>query len=261
MKKSLLSGVVKLMGKSGKSIGTKIANLAIVIGGGCLLLGALAYIGIPLISTIIQKTSPWAEQREAISNKNNIRDAYSAIIGSNVGVIPNNDFKKWFSSVEAKEIDISIPKIINYSPLFNDDSKTELLKKGFIDSINTDIIEQSVDSVKIIYDGSTIGEWKKGSLIKDYTEANDIDSKRIDQEITKVLKIEKNIKFKKWKKTNSQDEVTYTYNDEKTTVKIKGNIETDGVLFFTTDYKIAMELKLTDNGWELVQGTLEVKKI
>ena len=79
------------------------------------------YIGIPSLGSLFSSLSPWNQQRQEISAKNNVRDAYSSIIGSNVGVISQNGFISWFSSQEAKEIDISIPKLINYSPLFDDD--------------------------------------------------------------------------------------------------------------------------------------------
>lgn len=123
---------------------------------------SVIYIGIPSLGSIFNSLSPWNQQKQEISAKNNVRDAYSSIIGSNVGLISQNGFISWFSSQEAKEIDISIPKLINYSPLFDDDSNRSQLKTAFENSINNDIISQSTTNYKIFYDGSTLGEWENG---------------------------------------------------------------------------------------------------
>ena len=126
---------------------------------------AVVYIGIPSLGSLFNSLSPWSQQKQEISAKNNVRDAYSSIIGSNVGVISQNGFISWFSSKEAKEIDISIPKLINYSPLFDDDSNRSKLKTAFENSINNDIISQSAGTYKIIYDGDLVGGWKNGKKI------------------------------------------------------------------------------------------------
>lgn len=221
----------------------------------------ITFIGMPLLSFTIQKMSPWANQKAAISKQNNVRDAYSAIIGSRVGVTPKNGIAQWFSSKEASEIDIAIPKIINYSPLFDDTSHTDILKLGFLNSINEDVSKESTDIVMITYNGATIGKIVDGKLEKDFTEMNSIDIQKIDQAITKVLINEKNIKFKDWQKIDTKNNVEYKFNDKKNKIKITGRFESDGKLFFTPAYKIIIELKLVDNNWEFIPGTLEVEKL
>ena len=64
-----------------KSIGTQIVNYSILIILGVGIIAA----GIPLFGALFQRASPWSQQRQEIASKNNIRDAYSAIIGSDVG--------------------------------------------------------------------------------------------------------------------------------------------------------------------------------
>lgn len=221
----------------------------------------IIFIGKPLLSFTIQKMSPWADQKAAISKQNNVRDAYSAIIGSRVGVIPKNGITQWFSSKEASEIDIAIPKIINYSPLFDDTSHTDILKLGFLNSINEDVSKKSTDVVMITYNGATIGEIIDGKLEKDFTDMNNIDAQKIDQAITKVLINEKNIKFKEWQKIGTKNNVEYKIDDTKNKIKITGRFESDGTLFLTPAYKISIELKLVDNNWEFIPDTLEVEKL
>ena len=53
---------------------------------------SVVYIGIPSLGTLFNSLSPWNQQKEEISAKNNIRDAYSSIMGSNVGIISQNAF-------------------------------------------------------------------------------------------------------------------------------------------------------------------------
>ena len=66
------------------------------------LIFAVIYIGIPSLGSLFNSLSPWNQQKQEISAKNNVRDAYSSIIGSNVGVISQNGFISWFSSKDTK---------------------------------------------------------------------------------------------------------------------------------------------------------------
>ena len=119
--KNLISRLISQFAELGiNQIKTAIINFISLFIFVIVLVFAVIYIGIPSLGSLFNSLSPWNQQKQEISAKNNVRDAYSSIIGSNVGVISQNGFISWFSSKEAKEIDISIPKLINYSPLFDD---------------------------------------------------------------------------------------------------------------------------------------------
>ena len=225
---------------------------------------AVVYIGIPSLGSLFNSLSPWSEQKQEISAKNNERDAYSSIIGSNVGVISQNGFISWFSSKEAKEIDISIPKLINYSPLFDDDSNRSKLKTAFENSINNDIISQSAGTYKIIYDGDLVGGWKNGKKISSYRDLSEVQKKDIQLDLQKKIWNKSNVKFKEWEKIGNQDNVVFDFKPSSNRVKIIGKFLDEGTWlgFAKKRYKLYVEYDLKDNDTPvLVDKSLKVEKV
>lgn len=220
----------------------------------------ISWIGIPAFGKLFQNFSPWSQQRQEIAIKNNVRDAYSAIIGSDVGMISQNGVVKWFSSKESKEIDIAIPKLINYSPLFDDDSKREELKDAFKDSINPEIMEQSTTYYRIFYDGSTLGSWKDGEELSTYKDLKISDKKAILKDLRLKLRTQKKIEFKEWQKKNKLETIDYDFESSTNTVKITGIFESDGFFWTTPEYNLSVNYKYIDGEWKIVKDTLKVKK-
>lgn len=245
----------------GKVINMIISYIILVLA--VIILGfGIYFVGIPGFGQLFQSLSPWNQQQQDISNKNNVRDAYSAIVGSDVGLVSQNGIIKWFSSKEAKEIDISIPKLINYSPIFNDDSYRNELKEAFKDSINDDVMGQSSTTYKVFYDGKTLISVKDGEEVSSYRNLEEKDRKKIQKKLEKELYNEKDIKFKEWQKLVKQKNVDYDFEPKSNIVNVKGVFISDGKLWFTTQYKISVQYKYdnTNDDWEIVQKTLKVVK-
>lgn len=223
---------------------------------------SVVYIGIPSLGTLFNSLSPWNQQKEEISAKNNIRDAYSSIMGSNVGIISQNAFISWFNNKEAKEIDISIPKLINYSPLFDDDSNRSQLKTAFETSINNDIISQSTINYKILYDGSTLGEWESGKKVSSFRDLSKAQKKEILEDLQKRIWNKSNVKFKKWEKIGNQDNVDFDFKPSSNRVKIAGRFLDNGIWgTFPKTYKLSVEYDLKNEKWVIVEKTLKVEQI
>lgn len=256
--------LVDVIGKAGvmpvKMLIKTLFNYVILIITGVLLIVAICSIGVPAFGALFQHLSPWSQQQQDITNKNNVRDAYSAIIGSEVGVVRQNGIIQFFSSKEAKEIDIFIPKLINYCPLFDDDSRREELKNAFENSINKDMISQSTKYCQILYDGSTIAKWENGKKESNYKNLGKADKQEILNDLRKKLRMEKEIEFKSWQKKNKLESVEYDFVLNTNTVEIKGIFESDGALWFTPEYTISVQYKYSKNEWKMVKGSLKVKE-
>ena len=194
-----------------------------------------------------------------------MRDAYSSIIGSNVGVISQNGFISWFSSKEAKEIDISIPKLINYSPLFDDESNRSQLKIAFESSINNDIMSQSTSNYKILYDGSTLSEWENGKKISSSKDLSKLQKKEILADLQKKIWNKLNVKFNEWEKIRDQDNVEFDFKPSSNRVKIIGKFLDEGGWFFGVGkkkYKLYVEYDLKDDDTPvLVDKSLKVEEV
>ncbi|SKA03784.1 hypothetical protein SAMN02745116_02211 [Pilibacter termitis] len=232
--------------------------IAILAG---LAFGVIA-LGIPAFKSLFQATSPWAEQRQEIAKKNNVRDAYSAIAGSDVGVISQNGILKWFNSKEAKEIDISLPKLINYSPLFDDDSDRSGIKQVFEDSINEEM-NKSTDVYKIYYDGSLLATYANGvkkNSSNDLNLTTDVKAE-IKDDLVKKIGMKKKLTFKNWSKRGGQELVEFNLDEKKKEVNIIGEIDVEGKVFFLSDrYNLSVTYKNTGGKWEIVENTLKVEK-
>lgn len=244
---------------SKKSANTLIGYLIFFI----LLCFSAQFLIIPGIAHLFEISSPWAGQRSEIAAKNNIRDAYSAIIGSDVGLISNNGFVKWFTSREAKEMDISIPKLINYSPLFNDDSQREQLKATFKDSINNDIAQQSVANYKIFYDGHTIIEVENGEKIKSFKDLSKGDKEVIQIDLEKRIYNATQVKFSAWEPLEKQQNVDFTFEPSSNTVSINGYFLTPKDFFFFNEKKfhVTAQYKYEYAEWHIVPDSLKVEEV
>lgn len=240
-----------------KSIGTQIVNYSILIILGVGIIAA----GIPLFGALFQRASPWSQQRQEIASKNNIRDAYSAIIGSDVGLVSQNGFIKWFSSKEAKQVDIFIPKLINYSGLFDDDSRREELKDTFEESINSDLMKESTVYYQIFYDGSTLGKWKNGEKVDSYKDLKNADKNAIMKDLRLKLRTDKEIEFMSWQKKNNLESVNFEFEPNSNTVEIKGVFESDGMLWSSPEYKISAKYQYNTGSWQLENSSLKVDKV
>lgn len=264
--KYLISRFISQFAELGiNQIKTAITNFISLFIFVIVLVFAVIYIGIPSLGSLFNSLSPWNQQKQEISAKNNVRDAYSSIIGSNVGVISQNGFISWFSSKEAKEIDISIPKLINYSPLFDDESNRSQLKIAFESSINNDIMSQSTSNYKILYDGSTLSEWENGKIISSSKDLSKLQKKEILADLQKKIWNKSNIKFNEWEKFRDQDNVEFDFKPSSNRVKIIGKFLDEGGWFFgigKKKYKLYVEYDLKDDDTPvLVDKSLKVEEV
>ena len=99
--KSVSQVMTKVGGTSLKTLGIYVRNYSILFIIAVVLVIVAWFGGRRLFGAMFQATSPFAQERKDIAQKNNIRDAYSSIIGSDVGVISQNGIIKWFNSKEA----------------------------------------------------------------------------------------------------------------------------------------------------------------
>lgn len=216
----------------------------------------IRFIGIPAFSGIFQTLSPWNEQKKAISEYTDVRDTYSSIIGSEVGVIPQNGIVKWFSTRE-KEVIIYIPKIINYSPLFDDDSRRNELKGAFLESINEEMAKKSSETVRILYDGLEVATYKNGVKITDYLDLKSAEKKQIDSFVKEQVDKNDNIKFNKWTTTNN-----YSFdNKDKNVLVIKGKFNVKKFLVFKDVYLLDAKLVYKNHRWAIYQNNWKVTKV
>lgn len=264
--KNLISRLISQFAELGiNQIKTAIINFISLFIFVIVLVFAVIYIGIPSLGSLFNSLSPWNQQKQEISAKNNVRDAYSSIIGSNVGVISQNGFISWFSSKEAKEIDISIPKLINYSPLFDDESNRSQLKIAFESSINNDIMSQSTSNYKILYDGSTLSEWENGKKISSSKDLSKLQKKEILADLQKKIWNKLNVKFNEWEKIRDQDNVEFDFKPSSNRVKIIGKFLDEGGWFFGVGkkkYKLYVEYDLKDDDTPvLVDKSLKVEEV
>lgn len=218
-------------------------------------------IGIPGFSSLFQATSPWSQQQKDITNKNNVRDTYSAIIGSEVGLVSQNGIINWFSSKEAKEIDISIPKLINYSPLFEDESERNVLKESFEKSINEDVLSQSASIYQISYDGNLLGKWKNGKKISSYQDLKEIDKNNIEEDLAIRINNEENLQFSGWSKVNKIENVDWDFKNESNIVHISGRFEAGKIPFIKKEYKVDVAYKITADKWTMEKNSLKVEEV
>lgn len=264
--KNVIAKIISQFAELGiNQIKTAITNFISLFIFVIVLIFAVIYIGIPSLGSLFNSLSPWNHQKQEISAKNNVRDAYSSIIGSNVGVISQNSFISWFSSEEAKEIDISIPKLINYSPLFDDESNRSQLKIAFESSINNDIMSQSTSNYKILYDGSTLSEWENGKKISSSKDLTKLQKKEILADLQKKIWNKSNVKFNEWEKIRDQDNVEFDFKPSSNRVKIIGKfLDEDGWFFGVgkKTYKLYVEYDLKDDDTPvLVDNSLKVEEV
>ena len=252
--KSVSQVMTKVGGTSLKTLGIYVRNYSILFIIAVVLVIVAWFGGRRLFGAMFQATSPFAQERKDIAQKNNIRDAYSSIIGSDVGVISQNGIIKWFNSKEAKEIDISIPKLINYSPLFDDDTYRNELKDAFSESLNLDALKQSTKNYKVFYDGATIRN--NDNNWYDVTETN---KKAIVKDLERQVLNLKKIEFKKWSQVGKSDNVDFTTKG-KDTVKVDGYFKM-GYLMLAKNYHLTAEYKYQGNDYQLVVNTLKVEKV
>ncbi|HIZ52641.1 MAG TPA: hypothetical protein IAA20_01685 [Candidatus Enterococcus avicola] len=247
-------------GLSKMTIG-KFKAYAIIVASVPVIVAAVWFIGIPAFSSMFYRLSPWSQQTSEIAAKNNIRDAYSAIIGTDVGLVSQKGIVKWFSSKEAKEVDIFIPKLINYSGLFDDDSRREELKNTFEESINSDVMKESAVYYRIFYDGSTLGQWKNGEKVSSYKDLKTADKTAIMKDLRLKLRTEEAIEFKNWEKKNELESVSFEFEPSSNSVNVQGIFESDGTLWLSPDYKLSAKYQYDDGSWKLANSSLKVDKV
>lgn len=237
-----------------------ILNNLILIGLCLLLVITILSIAIPFFNQLIEKASPWYEQRVAISEKNNTNDIYSAISGSEVDKIPYTNIEQWFSSQEAETIEVTIPKLINTSPLFQDDLYRDILKDTFIASINTKNLKESTKYYKISYDGAEIATFTNGTKTSTYYEedldqliALLADSPELLAEKTADDK-DKAVSFAKF------DEFIYEYSPDGLAMNLIGTFKSGGLLggLGSKTYHLDAIFYYYDNRWVLDEESLEV---
>lgn len=236
----------------------EIVNILIIAGMIVLGIFLVFDVVVPWFGAKFQSASPWSAERQDIANKNNVRDAYSAIVGSDVGMISQNGIMKWFNSKEAKEIDISIPKLINYSPIFDDESNRNGLKDAFEDSINPDVMNQSAINYKIFYDGSTLGQWKNGEKVGSYKDLQPADKKSITNDLTIKVHNLKNIDFEDWEQVHKMPNVSFDFVNKSNVVKVTGVFFQKKHFWDTKYFKVNVQYKINRDKWTMVKKSLKV---
>lgn len=220
---------------------------------------AVKYVA-PLASWGIENLSPLAQQRKQIEQKNNVRDAFSTISNTSVGVISNSSFTQFFTSKEAKEIDISIPKLINNSPIFDDDSHNTEIRDAFSNSINTTYLKQSTNKYTVSYNGSILVEGDK-SWTTTYNNITEPDTKKIIFDVKKQLKNQSKPTFVEWEKIDKEN--NYEIDKNKRTVTVSGYYESKRpipMVWKTPVYHVKATYKLDGLNYEFKQGSLKVEE-
>lgn len=237
-----------------------VLNNLILIGLSLLLVMTILSIGIPFFNRLIEKASPWYEQRVAISEKNNTQDAYSAIAGSEVDKIPYTNIEQWFSSKEAKTIEVTIPKLVNTSPLFRDELYRDILKNTFIASVNEKNLKESTKYYKIVYDGAEIATFTNGTLTSSYVEE---DIKQLEALLADnpELLAEKTAddKDKEITFTKFEEDTPPKYSPDGLEIKLTGTFKSGGVFGVgSKTYHLDAMFYYDDNRWKLDEESLEV---
>lgn len=244
--------IVGILSMGPRKFASMLFNIALIL---LISIPFIYFIGIPGFSAIFQSLSPWNEQKKVLSEYTDVRDAYSAIIGSEVGVVPQNGIIKWFS-VKDKEIIINIPKLINYSPLFDDESRRNELKNAFVMSLDEDQVKNVIDQIKIFYDGAHIVTITRGEITKKYQDLSEFNKKQLNEFIKNELN-KYNIKFKKWETNNK-----FTFDPvQKDVVVVDEVFLVRKHIFFSERYKLKAKLKMNDLNWIVYKNNWKVEKI
>lgn len=239
--------ILKLLKLDIKSFLYVIINLIILVLVSVFVLG-------PIFSWFFQRLSPWYEQKKAISEYIDVRDAYSAINGSDIGITPQNGLMQWFSTRE-KEITIYIPKLINYSPIFDDESQRNELKNAFTESLNLEMAQKASETVTILYDGDNVVRYSDGDK-ETYLDLDQSSKNEITNMIKEKLYTENNLKFKKWLSTNK-----FTFDPyKKNMVVIDTVFSVKKNLIFSEDYRLKAKLIKKDLKWTVYKNNWKVEK-
>lgn len=220
---------------------------------------AVKYVA-PLASWGIENFSPLAQQRKQIEQKNNVRDAFSTISNTNVGVISNSSITQFFTNKEAKEIDISIPKLINNSPIFDDDSHNTEIRDAFAHSINWEYLGQSTKQFTVSYNGSLLAKKDKNGTTF-YTKLTEPNTKEILSDVKKQLKNHSEPDFVEWEKID--DENNYDIDKNKKSVTVSGYYESKRpipLVWKKPVYHVKATYNLEGFNYEFKKGSLKVEE-
>ncbi|GFH42072.1 hypothetical protein Hs30E_06230 [Lactococcus hodotermopsidis] len=260
--------VIKTVGATpAKVIGQFFGRYVVVIIAIIILVVAGPF-AIKIMGWSLQTLNPAYLQKQVIADFNNSKDAYSTIEGTKVAKVPLNGIEKLFSQspTSSDTIIISIPKVLNISPIFNDDTEKsqDLLRNAWIESVNSDKLTKEAKYYEIMYNGSVIitgdnkgNETKNGDL-------NAIDKKEITQQLKSEIKHQTKYEFQKWDVVGKREDVKFEKNKNIVTVDgyfIDKNITPNWVPKFGKPiYHVRAEFKHTDNKLEFISGSLKVSK-
>lgn len=146
--------------------------------------------------------------------------------------------------------------MINYSPLFDDESRRNELKNAFVISLNLDQVNNVTNQIKIFYDGADVVTITHGEINRTYQDLSESNKKQLNEFIKNELK-KYNIKFKKWETNNN-----FTFDPvQKNVVVVDRVFLVRKHIFFSERYKLKAKLKMNDLNWIVYKNNWKVEKI
>lgn len=217
-----------------------------------ILFSALRFFAIPMITDTLVKSSPFYKQSLEIKKNNNINDAFSGISGTDIDRLPQVGIIKWFNNKEAKNIQVYVPKIINYSPLFDDEKNTKELKRAIKNSVIPPNVSKSTNDFEVYYNNSKVIDVEDGKVVFAFDEISENDMNQIKQLIKEMLFKKKNLILNDWVREDEIEKFTFKNN------KVDAEFYV-GKLIFKKKYNIHVDLSKKDNQW--VINNSKVKEI
>lgn len=214
----------------------------------------------PALGTFLETASPWYQEKVAISERNQVQDAFSGVLGSRVDTIPKDSLSGWFSSKEYKEIDFYIPKLSNTSALFRDDQYRDLLKDTLIASIHTENIEAQTEHFKLFYNGATIATWSNGRQVSTFRTIPAEARKEVEEDLQKTLADQKKIRFQRWDFLFGKERVEFSYDAMEERIYLEGHFLSPKGMFDKESYQLKARYQKINGKWHLETDSLEVEK-
>ena len=227
-----------------------------------------APLAIKLMGWGLQTLNPTYLQKRAVADFNNSKDAYSTIEGTKVAKVPLNGIEKIFSfnTISNKEVIISIPKVLNTSSIFNDDTdkSRKFLKNAWISSLDTDKLSEEVKKFEFRYNGSLISsKGEKGNIIVN-EDVNNLDRKVIQEKLEILIDNETTYEFQMWDVTHKKENVYFEENGN--TISVNGYFVAKNIIpnwvpkFGKPVYRVVAKFQSKDNKIEYIPKSLKVSK-
>ncbi|MEG0284198.1 MAG: hypothetical protein RR601_05295 [Erysipelotrichales bacterium] len=214
------------------------------------------------VSSLLYDLNPFSIKQKAVESANNTADAFSTVKGVQVNKIPMNGVESIFNftSKSQDNIQINVPKLLNYSPIFDDDKNRDVLKDAWVQSINQEKLKEETNNYEILYNSNVILEYKDG-VTSSYDKINKSDLAKINKQTKGVLRNELDRTFINWCVYDGSYDVNYNYNEKNKTLDINGCGIFDNESFFgfkDGEDKVSLSFKKKGNNWYYIKNSLKV---